>query len=77
MGFERVVFADRAERNDAVDPIPNQVIDDPLCIAEVDRQILMQLRGDRGKYTGPWDRHDKRSKTVTMAASVAKDECAD
>ena len=39
--LEGIVLADRAEGDDAVDPVADQVVDNALCIGEVNGQVFM------------------------------------
>jgi hypothetical protein len=55
--LERVVLAHRPERDHTRYAVTDQVIDDPLCISQIDRQILTNLRRHRWKNALPFDRH--------------------
>ena len=55
--FERIVFTNRAERDDTGNAVIDQIVNHALRIGEIDRQILSQLSRNRRKNTLPANRH--------------------
>src|SRR5678815_4143796 len=53
LGIKRLIFAERAEHDQAADAGLEQHFDMPRGCVKIDRLIALQLCRDRGEYAGP------------------------